>query len=138
MEDNKNRNHDQEDRDYKDAPTTTDFEKSRLNNDPNLGNTEEEKWEEDDLNRSIDDSLNISNPIDNPDDDFEGNSIIDDIDYNPDLEEESDIDIDDEDLNDESDFNEPDIEDEDEEDEEEDEINNENSDLDDDFTNRKN
>lgn len=134
MEDNKNRNHDQEDRDYKDAPTTTDFEKSRLNNDPNSGNTEEEKWEEDDLNRSIDDSLNISNPIDNPDDDFEGNSIIDDIDYKPDLEEESDID--DEDLNDESDFNEPDIEDEEED--EDDEINNENSDLDDDFTNRKN
>lgn len=133
MEDNKNRNYDQEDRDYKDAPATTDFEKSILNNDPNSGNTEEEN-----LNRSIDDSSTISNPIDNPDDDFEGDSIIYDTERKPSLEDESDID--DEDLNYESDFNEPDIDiDGDEEDEEDnDEINNENSDLDDDWAHRKN
>ena len=114
MEDNKNRNYDQEDRDYKDAPATTDFEKLSLNtSDP------------------------IDNPIDNPDDDFEGDSIIDDTNRKPSLEDESDID--DEDLNDESDFNEPDIDIDDEEDEEDDdEINNENLDLDDDWAHRKN
>ena len=138
MEDNKNRNYDQEDRDYKDAPATTDFEKSILNDDPNSGIIEKENWKEDDLNPSIDDSSTISNPIDNPDDDFEGDSIIYDTERKPSLEDESDID--DEDLNYESDFNEPDIDiDEDEEDEEDnDEINNENSDLDDDWARRTN
>lgn len=35
MENNKNRNYAQDDHNYTDAPSTTDFEKSTLNNDTN-------------------------------------------------------------------------------------------------------
>ena len=167
MEDNKNLNYDQEDRNYTDAPATTDFEKSKLNNDPNQGyqnnpeqfeefsgdhpnrytdndtnadsgNIEKQNWEENDFDSSIDNSSDIEHPIYNPDDDFEDDKKNeDDEDQDSDFEDESDIE--DEDLNDESDFNESDIDDEDdEEDDDEDEINNENSDLDDDWLNRKN
>ena len=153
MEDNKNRNYDQENRDYNDAPATTDFEKSKLNNDPNQayqknpeqfeefsddypnrninnntntnsGSIDEDKWKENDLNRNIDDRSNISNP----DDDFEGESLVDDRDLDSDLDEEDE----------EDDFDESDIDDEDDEKDYDDEINNENSDLDDDWGNRKN
>jgi hypothetical protein len=47
MEDNKNRSDNQQDREYKDAPMTTDFEKSKLNNDPNQAYQENaEQFEE--------------------------------------------------------------------------------------------
>lgn len=159
MEDNKNHNYDQEDRDYKDAPATTDFEKSKLNNDPNQvyqknleqydgdhpnrytnsgtntnsGNLEEKKWEEDaNLDSNVDDSSNSPHPIYNSDDDFESDESENNGDLESDLDDKNDFG----DEDDESDFNESDIDDDDED--YDNEINNENSDLDDDWANRKN
>lgn len=160
MEDNKNRNYDQEDRDYKDAPATTDFEKSKLNDDPNQtyqknpeqfeefdgdqpnhdtnngiiknsGNTENQNWKNEDIDRNINGNSNSPHPISDPDDDFEDDIIQDDGNEESDLDYESDVD--DEDLNDENDFDESDADNDGD-----DEINNENSDFGDEWANRKN
>ncbi len=119
MEDNKNRNYDQDDRDYKDAPMTTDFEKSELNNDPNQAHQENpEQFEEFSSDQPniptnngtvansgyvLDDTWN--NEVD-PDRDIDGNSNdpypVSEPDDESDTDDESDIE--EEDLNEESDF----------------------------------
>ena len=59
MKNNKNRNYDQDDRDYKDAPLTADFEKSKLNNDLNHTYQENaEQFEEFNNNQSNGDTNN--------------------------------------------------------------------------------
>lgn len=125
MEDNKNRNYDQEDRDYKDAPMTTDFEKSKLNNDPNQahqenpeqfeefssdqpniptnngtvansGNIQDDTWNNKvDSDRDNDENYNDAYPVSEPDDESD--------------DDESDIE--DEELNEESDFEDDDLDD---------------------------
>jgi hypothetical protein len=129
MEDNKNRNYDQEDRDYKDTPMTTDFEKSELNNDPNQahqenpeqfeefssdqpniptnngtvansGNIQDDTWNNEvDSDLDIDGNYNDPYPVSEPDDESNGNP-------KPETDDESDIE--DEDLNEESDFDDDD------------------------------
>jgi hypothetical protein len=125
MEDNKNRNYDQEDRDYKDAPMTTDFEKSKLNNDPNQAHQENpEQFEEFSSdqpniptnNGTVANSGNIqddtwNNEVD-PDRDIDGNSNDPYPVSEPDDESDDDeSDIEDEDLNEESDFEDDDLDD---------------------------
>jgi hypothetical protein len=143
MEDNTNRNYDQEDRDYKDAPMTTDFEKSELNNDPNQAHQENpEQFEEFSKdqpniptnNGTVANSGNIqddtwNNEVD-PDRDIDGNS----NDPYPISEPDDESDIEDEDLNEESDFEDDidDVENEDADDEDvedADEMHRENSEL---------
>ena len=135
MEDNKNRNYDQDDRDYKDAPMTTDFEKSELNNDPNQAHQENpEQFEEFSSdqpniptnNGTVANSGNIqddtwNNEV-NPDRDMDGNSNDPYPVSEPDDESDDDeSDIEDEDLNEESDFEDDDLDD----------VENENEDVDD-------
>jgi hypothetical protein len=144
MEDNKNRNYDQEDRDYKDAPMTTDFEKSKLNNDPNQAHQENpeqfEEFSSDQPNHpanngTVANSGNIqddawNNEV-NSDRDIDGNS----NDPYPISEPDDESDIENEDLNEESDFDESDFDDVDDEDddeeyvEDEEEMDKENSEL---------
>jgi hypothetical protein len=125
MEDNKNRNYDQEDRDYKDAPMTTDFEKSELNNDPNQAHQENpEQFEEFSSdqpniptnNGTVANSGNIQDDTWNneadPDRDIDGNSNDPYPVSEPDDESDDDeSDIEDEDLNEESDFEDDDLDD---------------------------
>lgn len=159
MEDNRDSNYDQEDRNYTDAPSTTDFEKSKLNDDPNQAyvqnaeqfeefssdhpnrpdytegsksnGADEQNWSpQDNSERGIDDGLNTPNTLYNPDEDFESDN---DRARNPDIEagfEEDLEDDDDDEVDDERDF------DEFEEDEDDDE-DNEKSNVDDDWINRE-
>ena len=153
MEDNKNPNYDQEDRDYKDAPMTTDFEKSKLNNDPNQayqknaeqfeefsndqpnrpanngtvensGNIQDDTWNnEGNSDRNIGENSNDPYPISEAKYDNNGNRQ---------SEKDRESDIKDEDLNQESDFDESDIDDVEEDDDElddEEEMDREHSDL---------
>lgn len=128
MEDNRNRNYDQQDRDYTDAPSTTDFEKSKLNNDPNQAYQENagqfEEFSNDDPNRSsnngrVSNSRNIDEENWNP-----GNNSERDIDdglnsirtgdfqndnngvRDTDLESDFDDDLEDDEVDDERDFDE--------------------------------
>jgi hypothetical protein len=145
MEDNKNPSYDQEDRDYKDAPMTTDFEKSQLNNDPNhayqenaeqfeefskdqpnggstnngtisnSGNIEKEKWKNE---GNLDSNMDGNSDTPYPISDPDDDFKEENIGYDGNSKSETDVesDIDDEDLNEESDFDESDFDDADDED----------------------
>ena len=145
MENNKNRNYAQEDRNYTDAQNTADFEKSKLNDDPNQerdidsylnsDNDEDGDWRtgENEKNNADQNNPNRSQPAYDPDENFEEVSDMDDAD----LESDSD----DADLEDENDnhevFDESILDDDDDDDEDDDELEDDETDQNSDFGNEE-
>ena len=88
MENKTDRNYNQDESNYKDAPTTTDFEKSKLENDPEQNHSTDEQFEEfsNDQPNRFDNDQNINSP-ESDDENWKANQNQED-DLNPNYDEE--------------------------------------------------